>query len=525
MNVSKIFKEKKLDFLIIRSGDEFLSEIAEVQKNTIYKFTGFSGSNGIAILEKKNKNILFTDSRYKIQAKNECQNYEILDISEFFNYLKNIKGQIGFDPSFHSLNEAQKMLNINKNLNFIEIELSSKEKKITPNILKVEEEICGESPNSKLKKIREKLVELKSDGIFISNPQDTSWIFNIRDLNNKFSYIYNSYAFVTQNEVVLLKDFSDLENYVKLKDKNFSISIYREINYKNYNLLRNHFNNLNVGTNFIEKMRMIKTKIEISGMKKAQELDSISLSKFLKEKSFFLGKSEYEISEKINELRSINKSFIGESFETICGFNENGAIVHYRPEKSNSKIINGNGLLLIDSGGQYYGNKAYGTTDITRTISIGKPNKEQKNNFTLVLKGHIAVATAIFKKGTTGAQIDILARQFLWKSGLDYGHGTGHGVGCFLSVHEGDCNISPRGNVQLEEGMILSNEPGFYKENEYGIRIENLILVKKSNHVDFLEFETITKVPIDEDLIEFEILSENELKWIKEYNKESNLYI
>jgi Xaa-Pro aminopeptidase len=218
------------------------------------------------------------------------------------------------------------------------------------------------------------------------------------------------------------------------------------------------------------------------------------------------------------EFRKESADFLYPSFASISGFASNGAVIHYHATKETNKKISGDSLYLIDSGGQYFGENFCGTTDVTRTVAIVKPTAEMIGNFTRVLKGHIALARIKFPLGTTGAQLDVLARSHLWQAGLDFDHGTGHGVGNFLSVHEGPCQISKRGHQALLAGMVLSNEPGFYKEGEYGIRIENLMLVEKFNE-KFLQFRILTLVPIDPSLIDFKMMTYPEKKWLKQYHE------
>jgi len=228
---------------------------------------------------------------------------------------------------------------------------------------------------------------------------------------------------------------------------------------------------------------------------------------------------EIKAAETLLEFRKENPDFLYPSFSTIAGFASNGAVIHYHATTKTNKKISGNSLLLLDSGGQYFGKDFCGTTDVTRTIAIGKPTAEMIENFTRVLKGHIALALARFPIGTSGAQLDVLARQYLWQVGLDYDHGTGHGVGSFLLVHECPQNVSRRGHQPLLPGMIISNEPGFYKENEYGIRIENLMLVEKESD-KFLCFKTLTLVPIDPRLVDFKMLTQDEKKWLCDYHRQ-----
>ena len=285
----------------------------------------------------------------------------------------------------------------------------------------------------------------------------------------------------------------------------------------------NKYNNLYEKDCPIEIKKAIKNKVEIKGAISAHKKDGVALCKFI----YWLKNSNYNklnelsVAKKIDDLRKIQSNFLCTSFETISGFSSNGAVVHYRVSKKSSKKFLKNGMYLCDSGGQYL----EGTTDVTRTIIIGQPTKQMKLDFTIVLKSHIALATAKFPIGTTGNELDIIARTPLWKNEMHYGHGTGHGVGSCLSVHEGPQRISKGSFIPIEVGMIVSNEPGFYRTNKYGIRIENLILaVKDSTSVlkDMLEFKTLTLAPIDLELIEYALMSNEEISWINNYH--SNVY-
>ena len=306
-----------------------------------------------------------------------------------------------------------------------------------------------------------------------------------------------------------------------------SISVVKKTtNFAIFKMLQKANLKIDFVTDEIENLRAVKNKIEINGAIKSHEIDGRAVTKFLKwlDKKIANDEEITEISAaaKLLEFRKCAPEFLYESFNAISGFSSNGAIIHYAVNEKTNKTLRQNqsdkfgSLYLVDSGGQYLGEDFYGTTDITRTIAIGTPSPEMIADFTRVLKGHIAIARAKFPRGTSGAQLDSLARFHLWQAGKDYGHGTGHGVGSFLSVHEGPCGISKNAHAPLKEGMILSNEPGFYQEGEYGIRIENLMLVEKFND-EFLCFKTLTKAPIDEKLIDFKMLTYPEKKWLEKY--------
>ncbi|NDH17406.1 MAG: M24 family metallopeptidase, partial [Opitutae bacterium] len=357
--------------------------------------------------------------------------------------------------------------------------------------------ITGESTKSKINKISKYLKKNKSDYIFISAPENVAWILNIRGGDGPNSPVPNSRLIISKTNKILLiskiqkckklfknkiiqkNEFLDIEDLPKkilnLKGKNFiiddkSCSIFYE------NLIKSKFNVTN-REDPTYHLKAIKNKTEIKNMINAHISDGVALTKFL----YWIKKlnkkkiTEVDAAIKLENFRKRNKNFLYPSFDTIAGAGKNGAIVHYRAKKNDCRIIDKKDIFLCDSGGQY----KYGTTDVTRTICFSKQKKNIKNIFTKVLKGHIAVATTDINKDNVGKKIDKRARKFLNKSNLDYAHGTGHGVGFFLNVHEGPQSITKINTVKIKEGMILSNEPGYYKTNEYGIRIENLVYVKK----------------------------------------------
>ena len=318
--------------------------------------------------------------------------------------------------------------------------------------------------------------------------------------------------------MIKLNQFMDEDKFpkeiLKLKGNNFivddkSCSIFYE------SLIKSKFNIIK-REDPTYHLKAIKNKKEIDNMINAHILDGVALTKFLYWIKVINKKkiNEVEAARKLEKFRKTNKSFLYPSFDTIAGAGKNGAIVHYRADKKNCKIINKKDIFLCDSGGQY----KYGTTDVTRTICFTNQNKNIKNNFTKVLKGHIAVATTDINKDNTGKKIDKRARKFLRKSNLDYAHGTGHGVGFFLNVHEGPQSITKINNVKIKKGMIVSNEPGYYKKNGYGIRIENLVYTKKKNKNLF--FENLTMAPIEKDLINFNLLTVSEKNYLFKYHLE-----
>ena len=283
---------------------------------------------------------------------------------------------------------------------------------------------------------------------------------------------------------------------------------------------------LNCGTVYAQSpvalLKAVKNDVQIEGTRKAMERDGVALVKLFMwiEQNVTSGSiTEYDVAQKVQEFRAASPLYRGESFGLIAGYNEHGAIVHYEPEKETSSTLNPEGMLLVDTGGQYLD----GTTDITRTVALGTPTEAQRHDYTLVLKGHIALGSMIYPTGTRGSQLDVLARQFLWKECMTYWHGTGHGVGHFLNVHEGPQNFRLNENpTVLVPGMITSDEPGLYKTGEYGIRIENLVLSRNYRHTDdfgdFMNFEVLTLFPYDSRLIDLSMLSADELAWVNNYH-------
>ena len=388
--------------------------------------------------------------------------------------------------------------------------------------------------NQKLIKFLIFLKKNKSDYLFVSAPENVAWILNIRGSDCPNSPIPNSRLILSKDKkIFLISKIQKCKKLIKekiisfnqiIEEKNFQTKIFK-LNGKSFIIDKNScsiYNENIIRSKFkiIEKedptylLKSIKNKTEIRNIINAHIVDGAALSKFL----FWITEinkkkiNEVDAQNKLEKFRKLNKNYLYPSFDTIAGSGKNGAIVHYRAKKKSCKFINKKDIFLCDSGGQY----KYGTTDVTRTICFSKPNQNIKNIFTKVLKGHIAVVTSNLKKDNTGKKIDIRARKFLKKSGLDYAHGTGHGVGFFLNVHEGPQSISKFNEIKMKEGMILSNEPGYYKKNKFGIRIENLIFVKKIKNKVF--FENLTMAPIDKKLINFDHLSSIEKKYLSNYH-------
>ena len=530
------FEKYKIDGYIIPKNDEFFSEYAVEDRLKI--ISNFSGSAGLAIILKK-INYLFVDGRYTIQAKQQSgKQFKIIEIHKFLpkKILGNLK--LGFDPSLFTkktlnlnFDKSQQLLTIKNNL----IDEIHKDKKPQrKKFYSLPNESVGESHKSKIKKIQSILKLKKTDYLFISAPENVAWLMNIRGYDSPTSPIPNSRLLIDKNKgiflivdkkiaskVIVERKFQEnqiikpekFEELIKkLKGKKFIIDSL-SCSILNEKIIKSNFRIIDE-VDPCYKLKSIKNSIEINNTIKAHKEDGLALTKFIywikninKKKI-----TEIEAKNKLEYFRKLNKNYLFPSFDTIAGAGANGAIVHYRVSEKSNKIINKNELFLCDSGGQY----KFGTTDVTRTISFSKPKKSIRDVFTKVLKGHIAVYQTNLKKYNTGKNIDRRARSFLKKDGLDYAHGTGHGVGFFLNVHEGPQSISKFNTVKLKEGMILSNEPGYYKKGHYGIRIENLVFIKK--YKNNLKFENLTLAPIEKDLINYNLLNENEKDYLFKYH-------
>ena len=530
------FKQFNIDGYVVPKNDEFFSEYAATDRLKI--ISDFSGSAGLAVVLRK-ENYLFVDGRYTIQAHQQSgTKFKIIEIHKFLPHkiIKNLT--LGFDPSLLTRKQLNiyfgnslRLKQINKNL--IDEIYKGKIFK-TKTFFSLKNKVAGETFKSKINKIRKILKSNKVDYLFVSAPENVAWTLNIRGSDNPNSPIPNcrliigknkELFLITQKEKVLkiIKDkklskkqiinpekFRDLIK--ELKGNKFIID-HLSCSIINENIIKSKFHIINIDDPCY-KLKSIKNSSEIKHMINAHIEDGVALTKFIywikninKKKI-----TEIDSQNKLEKFRKLNKNYLFPSFNTIAGTGSNGAIVHYRASQKSNRTIKKNDIFLCDSGGQY----KFGTTDVTRTICFSKQKNSIKDIFTKVLKGHIAVATTNLKKFNTGKKIDNRARQFLKKDGLDYAHGTGHGVGFFLNVHEGPQSITKINTVKLEKGMIVSNEPGYYKKGHYGIRIENLVYIKKINKN--LHFENLTLAPIEKDLINFSLLTNREKNYLFEYH-------
>ena len=538
----KLFNNYKIDGYFVPKNDEFFGEYVKESKDNLNFISNFSGSYGFALILKKD-NYLFVDGRYTLQAKIQSgKTFKIITIPKKIpsNILKGKKLSIGFDPKLHTeltINNLFKksdcqLVPLNENLiNKIWIRKSNNDKN---KFYKLNDKDTGQSSINKIKKLSKILKENKTDFQFVSASENVAWLLNLRGSDSEFTPIPNSYLILNNNKNIYF--FCDLKKVNKKLKKNLSNIKIISIKYidKFLQKMQNKtvqldssscsifFKNIIKKNNIIiEKkdpiyfFKAIKNKTEINNTIKAHVYDGAALTKFLFwVKNNFKKKVITEISaqNKLLQFRKNNKTFKSLSFPTISGSGPNGAIIHYKANKESNRILKRGDIYLVDSGGQYN----FGTTDVTRTISLNNNQSRIKNIFTRVLKGHIAVANYKFNKNTNGSEIDYAARKPLKKINLDYNHGTGHGVGYFLNVHEGPHAISKGNKIKFKEGMIVSNEPGYYEKGKFGIRIENLITIKKIKKK--FKFENLTLAPIDKSLIEKKLLLKSEINWLNDYH-------
>ena len=526
---------------VVPKNDEYFNEYSSPDR--LRFISNFDGSAGLAIILRK-KNYLFVDGRYTIQAKSQSgKSFNIVEIHKKLPWkvLKN-KIKLGYNPyCFTSLSLRRYFKNY-----FIlvpiynDLIIKNEPKKTNKKFYFINDNISGESSISKISKVLKFLHKDKSDYLFITAPENVAWLLNLRGKDNLYSPIPNCrlilkkngkiYFFANKSKIGNLFSNNNLKKLDIIDERNLNIFL-KELCSKKIiidrlscslayeNLIKNKIK-ISSKNDPIYNLKSIKNDIEIKNFTKSHILDGVAVIKFLYwVKHLKKNISELKAEKKLNFFRRKSKNYLFPSFNTIAASGPNGAIIHYRANKNSNRQIKKNDIFLCDSGGQY----RYGTTDITRTISFGKQSNKIKNIFSYVLKGHIAVANANLNKLTKGHLLDTLARKFLKKRGLDYPHSTGHGVGYFLNVHEGPIAISKGYKIMLRPGHVISNEPGFYKKGKFGIRLENMVYIKKLQNKIF--FKNLTLVPFDKDLINFKLLTKKEKEYLINYNSEiySNL--
>lgn len=553
----KLMSDRKIDAYIIPTSDPHQSEYISDYYKTREFISGFTGSAGTIVVT-MDKAGLWTDARYFLQAESELAHTEIElykmgiegepTLEEFLLQEVHEFGKIGFDGNCFSVKDYKNLSeNMGSRVLVYDIDYVSQIWNDRPSLPKdlvwiFEEEYVGESFSLKIKNLRKEMENQGCDYTFIGSPEDICYLLNIRGADVKYTPVVLSYLLVSQTEVHLCIDKDKLntevlkyleDNRVKIHSYAYITELMKSIKGKNWIYLDPERTNVNIydsinsnvrvktGLNITSTMKAIKNDVELENEKKAYIIDCATLVKFFNWVKIGTGTgslNELIASKKLHDLRAENESFIEDSFETIVGYKENGAIVHYSPSDFGSKTLEERGLLLVDSGGHY----KEGTTDITRTIALGKLTEEEKNDYTLVLKSFIAMMTAKFKNKTNGERLDMIARYPLWKEGKDFLHGTGHGVGFVLSVHEGPQRISSKGQVEFVENMTTSIEPGLYISGKHGIRIENEVYVKEdfvNEFGRFMRFENLTYLPIDTKPVNIDMLEMWEIEWLNAYNK------
>lgn len=521
----------KIDAYIVSYGNKFIGQDILPSEHKLKHLCGFSGSAGMLAITKKQA-FLFVDGRYELQARQEVNLNKVTAINEdpcFVNvcsFLQEAEAEVvGYDGMSVSLAEEKAAEELFESLNLTDVgDLTDLDCKTPIKVLERPLKYAGKSREEKIEAITALLKKYDADYYLLTAADSVSWLLNIYAEDLPCSPVVRAYALIDKKgKAILIGDNlqTDLpvwtfDRLSKWLDDNDNVTLYDE-SITPESLIRKIKNGHNV-CDVCQMLKAEKNETELKGMISCHERDGVALVKLLYWlKNNWQGQTELDVVKKLHEFREKQNLFFSESFETIAGASENGAIVHYQPTQKSNRLLQENNLLLLDSGGQYLD----GTTDVTRTVALGVPTPEMIHDFTLVLKGHIALEKAQFPADTGGIRLDVLARAPLWREGKDYKHGTGHGVGCFGNVHEGPNRISSGGSTYgFKQNMITSIEPGYYKENAYGIRIENLVYTKETAlNSGFLKFEPLTLVPIDKKLIDVYLLDEGERDWLNDYHK------
>jgi Xaa-Pro aminopeptidase len=546
-----------LDGFVVPRTDRFQNEYVPPSDERLAWLTGFSGSAGLAIVL-VDRAVLFVDGRYQVQAREEVDG-AVFSIEHLMDnpppaWIKaNVPAgaRLGYSPWLHTVEGAERLAKacaeahatlVATEDNPIDAIWTDRPEPPLGPVVPHDMRYAGETATDKIARVRAELAKDKADTLIVSDPHAVSWLFNIRGSDVPHTPVVLAFATVPRedrptifvdlrkigNEMrARLEEIADVrpnaaferdlaalggeQRVVRLDPAACPEAIAQLIAEKGGTVVR--------GSDPIVPMKAVKNAAEIEGARAAQLRDGVAVTRFLAwfDRAAARGEvTEIAAVEALESFRRETGLLKDISFPTIAGAGPNGAIVHYRVTRKTNRRVASNDLFLLDSGGQYED----GTTDITRTVAVGVPSTEMRRNFTLVLKGHIAIARAVFPDGTSGAQLDSFARQFLWRAGLDFDHGTGHGIGSYLSVHEGPGRIAKLGSAPLKRGMILSNEPGYYRVGAYGIRIENLVLVTEAPGLPekpFNAFETLTLAPIDARLVDPALLTPEERAWFDVY--------
>jgi Xaa-Pro aminopeptidase len=549
-----------LDGFVVPHADRYLNEYLPASEERLAWLTGFTGSAGLAIVL-AGQAAIFVDGRYTLQAREQVDaaHFTIVPIAETTPEAwleQNLAAgtELGYDPWLHTVDGAERLSKTCAAAGAAlaatdpnPIDVIWADRPAPPQGAVLLHDLCyaGEPSAEKLVRIRAEIEKAKADALVVSDPQSVCWTFNIRGSDIEHTPLALACAIVPRsgrptfyidgrklsNDVRhALQECADIKRPEDFERDLAALGEQRQtIRFDQSNaadaiqrIVSEHGGKLSRGADPVVAMKAVKNATEIAGARAAHLRDGAAVTRFLAwlDHEAPKGKlTEIDAVEALEAFRRETGLLKDISFPTISGAGPNGAIVHYRVTRKSNRRIGAGELFLIDSGAQYED----GTTDITRTVTIGAPTADMLDRFTRVLRGHIAIARAVFPEGTTGAQLDPFARQYLWTAGLDFDHGTGHGVGSYLSVHEGPARIAKLGNAALKRGMILSNEPGYYKTGAYGIRTENLVLVTDADPVPDAEkplntFETLTLVPIDLRLVSPTMLSAAEQAWLNAYH-------
>ena len=566
-----LMKEKGVSACIVPGTDPHASEYMAEHWTEMSWITGFLGETGTAVIT-LDKALLWTDSRYYLQAEAELQGTTVelmresdIDCPTIPEWLctaignrESGIGKVAVNAEMYSVNGYRELKATLEEggLALVSIDLISplwtEGRPAIPTSLlyEYEEKYTGEGVESKLVRVRKALEERHCQALVISALDEIGWLLNIRGKDVDYTPCLISYVvvemqkctiFVAPNKVddaaraylnrvgVDIADYDQVFDYLQHIEAEGIMYDGGKVNEALYEAINPAIaRRVNVSPSPVLKMMSVKNDTELAGERIAMRKDAVALTRFfywLEKEALKTPQTEITLAAKLGEFRAMGENYTDDSFCTIAGWKGNGAIVHYHATPEECAKIEGDGVLLLDSGGQYFD----GTTDITRTIWVGDPAlipDAVKRDYTLVLKGHIALARARFPKGTRGNQLDVLARQFLWAEGMTYGHGTGHGVGHFMGCHEGPQNIRTDNNPNpMQVGNICSDEPGIYRTNEYGIRIENLIAVREAKGMGahttgetFLEFETLTLCYYDTSMIDLGRMTTEEIQWINDYH-------
>lgn len=551
-NVSRFLKEHNYFAAIAPIRDLYGSQLAEQKYSVLKWLTGFTGSNGLCIILKNAQAIFFTDSRYTLQASIQLDGLAtyVFDLqrtrpNQWLKQANNTKDTIVYDPHRHPVGFVQDFRVPMLEIRGLFLQCGFPETPLPKSNINLHcKDMNHIRPN--VASVIKAMEKHNIDALFISDPHAINWLISIRGNDNPYTPILNCFGILYSDGTIDCLCYQDVDinkevaNYF---DKHFiSIVHYKKeliqqnllernvryIGYDHQTLPASIYSDLyTMSINFkkvgdiVSFYQAIKKDDEIESIKEIHKIEAAIFIEFWYWLHTRVENAQYpteqEAAEYITTLREQEEKYHCPSFNTISSFGSNAAIIHYDCRAGDNKTIEPDGLYLVDTGAQYKN----GTTDLTRTLGIGKITDEQKLYYTKVLKGHIALASIRFPVGTTGAMLDVLARQYIWAEYEDYGHSTGHGVGCFLNVHEGPYGIGRFSNIPLQAGMLLSNEPGFYKEYEYGIRLENLMVVKKcKDNTSFLEFEIVSKVPFDHNMIDYDLLSLTEMEWLNAYHND-----